>query len=820
VAEVPSLDDGEDKPGGEEKILSVLLVEPILPEAKKLEAALHQGVRKLDLLRLPALDSLADETTIVDFDLVVIGPGLPFPVALRFVERLAADHPHLPVIVISSSEDLNLAVEMMRAGAADYLVISDLTRLPLSTWKLASQAQRWKKRQPGEEARYRSLFEDSPISLWEEDFSGVKRRIENLRRQGVTDFSAYFQQHPEVVAEFVEMVKITDVNKATLILYAASSKEELLSSLDLIMPPHGYRMFQEELLCISQGMTRFRWQGINRRLDGKEIIVNLSWSAAPGYEETLGKILVSIEDVTERRRAEEEIKRLFLAERNHRRLAEALREAANVLSATLDYTEVLDGLLGQVARVVPFDTGYVFMVDGDTARLARLVCQEDIHEDTEHILALHIPTTANLQWMAETCLPLVISDTASYPGWLPSNSPVQMRSYVGVPVLAHGQLVAFLALRKKQVAFYTEEHAERLAAFAGQTALALQNARLYQEAVKAAERRQILHQASRELNATLDPEQLYVAIHKAAAQLMSTEAFVISLINEAKREIDAVYLIDRSGRHPAMKSSLDNGMSGQVISSGQSLYIPDFSVNMGVKHVHFGDPHEVRSILAVPMYRQGTGKAFGILSAQSYSPNAYTPDDQALLELLAAHAATAIENARLFAEVQTLALTDPLTGLFNRRYFLALSVQECERSRRYHHPLSLMLMDIDDFKRVNDTYSYTVGDQVLVAVTELCAARLRKSDVFCRWGGEEFMVLLPETNLEDAREIAERLREQVFCTPIETETGQVSVSISIGVAELNDQYSDLDGMRAEVDEALHLAKKAGKNRVWVKASPS
>jgi PAS domain S-box-containing protein len=180
------------------------------------------------------------------------------------------------------------------------------------------------------EERYRQLFEDSPISLWEQDFSAVKQRIEALRQQGVTDFRAFFEGHPEAVAECVALIKNTTMNKASLKLYAAGSKEELLAGLDRLIPPKAYHVFREELVWIAEGRTRFELESVNRTLAGERIDIRLHWSVAPGYEDTLSKVLVSIEDITERVRAEG-----------------ALREAHEQLRATMN---ALPDLLFEVDR--------------------------------------------------------------------------------------------------------------------------------------------------------------------------------------------------------------------------------------------------------------------------------------------------------------------------------------------------------------------------------------------------------------------------------------------------------------------------------------
>lgn len=148
------------------------------------------------------------------------------------------------------------------------------------------------------EARFRGLFEYSPISLWEQDFSEVKTAIDGLRAQGISDFRTYFEQHAEVVASCIAQVRLIDFNKTSLTLYGAESREELVAGLDRLVPAEGYPLFTEELVWIAEGRTSFVWEGVNCKLSGERIHVRLHWSAAPGYEHSLASVLVAVEDIT------------------------------------------------------------------------------------------------------------------------------------------------------------------------------------------------------------------------------------------------------------------------------------------------------------------------------------------------------------------------------------------------------------------------------------------------------------------------------------------------------------------------------------------
>jgi diguanylate cyclase (GGDEF)-like protein len=173
---------------------------------------------------------------------------------------------------------------------------------------------------------------------------------------------------------------------------------------------------------------------------------------------------------------------------------------------------------------------------------------------------------------------------------------------------------------------------------------------------------------------------------------------------------------------------------------------------------------------------------------------------------------TALRNA--LEEVERLAITDSLTGLYNHRHLFELSGREFQRAHRYQLPLSVMMVDIDEFKRVNDTHGHAIGDQVLQGVAECCRKELREVDVIGRYGGDEFVALLPETGLSAACQVAERLRKSIAEKVLDTKAGQITVTVSLGIAVLDDEHLTPETLIDRADQALYVAKHNGRNRVW------
>jgi diguanylate cyclase (GGDEF)-like protein len=176
-----------------------------------------------------------------------------------------------------------------------------------------------------------------------------------------------------------------------------------------------------------------------------------------------------------------------------------------------------------------------------------------------------------------------------------------------------------------------------------------------------------------------------------------------------------------------------------------------------------------------------------------------------------------IELKKALEREQQLARTDPLTGVNNRRSLFELAEREIEFAERYQHPFSIIMFDIDHFKKVNDTYGHDMGDRVLRLVAETASAELRASDVIGRFGGEEFMILLPMTNLNQAYLLAERIRTSMLSLLTLSDKGNISITLSLGVVEIDHEkkLETMDELFSHADMAMYKAKSAGRNRTVI-----
>jgi diguanylate cyclase (GGDEF)-like protein len=187
--------------------------------------------------------------------------------------------------------------------------------------------------------------------------------------------------------------------------------------------------------------------------------------------------------------------------------------------------------------------------------------------------------------------------------------------------------------------------------------------------------------------------------------------------------------------------------------------------------------------------------------------------DLPIMSIFAKQIGVSLERARLFQEVQSLALTDPLTGLQNRRSLFELGRVEFARAKRMKRPFCCMMLDLDYFKRVNDEYGHLIGDQVLQEFARRCARSVREVDLVGRYGGEELIILLPETDRRTSIQVAERLRTTIAATPIRVFGREILATVSIGVATQDENTMDLETLIARADQAMYMAKHKGRNRV-------
>jgi diguanylate cyclase (GGDEF)-like protein/PAS domain S-box-containing protein len=374
-----------------------------------------------------------------------------------------------------------------------------------------------------------------------------------------------------------------------------------------------------------------------------------------------------------------------------------------------------------------------------------------------------------------------------------------------LPLMVHEKLVGNLSvlgpgLRKADIPAFS--------IFATQLAVAIDKARLFETVQRQAIEAETLRQAVSAVNSALDLQHVLDRILTELNKVVYYDSAAVFFVEDDQLRIVALRGFPDPQRFLNRIYPMENPLLEVMRESGGPLIL--FDAQEDPRFERWGETDYVRGWLGVPLYAHGM--CIGFLTLDNHNPGAYNADAAKQALVFANQAAIAIENARLFEQVQRLAVTDPLTNLHNRRYFFEVAHRELERARRYQSPLSLIMIDIDRFKEVNDTHGHLIGDLVLKHIADRLKAQLREIDVLCRYGGEEFVVLLPDTALDAAYQVAERLRQAIVQSPIQAEGNQVKITTSLGVAHMDEACHQIDDLIRYADQALYQAKSAGRNQ--------
>lgn len=334
------------------------------------------------------------------------------------------------------------------------------------------------------------------------------------------------------------------------------------------------------------------------------------------------------------------------------------------------------------------------------------------------------------------------------------------------------------------------------------------------EAKTNAEKHRILSEISLAFSHSKSCNEIFDAIVSGAMHLTGMPAGSLSIYHSGQQEL---FLVSAKGFSTEFFQNTTykvrkGGLTEQILAQTDPILISRIS-----EHPEYNNPvlsrEGVQSLIAVPLISEKG--PVGILYVDDFKPNSFSPSAIEILKLLALQATIAIQKQQAFEQIKALAIRDPVTGLYNRRYLSEILPPEMDRAGRLDRPLSVILFDIDHFKGINDRYGHLIGDQVLLDLVKLFELKIRRYDTFCRFGGDEFLILLTDTTESGAREIANRMLAATASAKILPDKN--SLTCSFGVYSLNSFESgaispDLFFHRA--DQALFEAKRLGRNRIF------
>lgn len=311
------------------------------------------------------------------------------------------------------------------------------------------------------------------------------------------------------------------------------------------------------------------------------------------------------------------------------------------------------------------------------------------------------------------------------------------------------------------------------------------------------------------LSSTLAFDEVLERVMTNVGKVVPHDAVNIMLVKDGVAQIERCHGYgDQEQEVKAARWNVrEHALLRAMADAGDSLILTDTKDqliwNMDWIHSYAGAPIIVK------------GRLVGFINLVGLRPGFFNGEHASRLRAFADQVAVAIENARLYAEVERLATLDELTGIANRRRLFELGQREFDRARRYGTPLAAVLVDLDWFKKINDTYGHNTGDRVLAGIASTINRNVRTIDLFGRYGGEEFVLLLPEADRSSALEVAERIRALVQDLRFPTARGALQVTISLGVAHLSAEMPSLAALIDRADQAMYAAKQAGRNRVEV-----
>jgi diguanylate cyclase (GGDEF)-like protein len=481
----------------------------------------------------------------------------------------------------------------------------------------------------------------------------------------------------------------------------------------------------------------------------------------------------------------------------------ALEKIGLTLTSSLKLSDVLRTFLSTAVYLTNTEMGSIILVDYKEKKIQRSFNYYKKGKRLESYRSSARLGEGVSGKILSTKKPVAIKDITKLSNVNPVAIKKGRRSVLGVPVMMKKKIIAILYVNSSKIREYTNSEISQITILASQAAVAIENARLYSQIEQKIRDLSISYNISQTLISTIDLEAL---LSKILEDLKNTFGYLNAAIMLVDKETNRLVFKASKGYPSKIKKMKlrigKDGITGHVAATGKTYYAPDVTKEkryiMGISTSH--------SELAIPL-KIGV-KVIGVLDVESTEYDAFDEWEIKLLTSVAAQIANAIEKSRLYEETKMLSLTDPLTELPNRRHFDVIIESELRRSERYNRPLGVLLIDLDNFKRYNDEKGHLEGDKVLIEYAKMMRSSVRDVDLICRYGGDEFIVVLPETDKSFARAVAERIRKKIV------KVGHKSkITLSIGVSAYPLDGEDKNSLVMSADKACYSAKKGGGNCV-------
>ncbi|MGD0523659.1 MAG: diguanylate cyclase [Polyangiaceae bacterium] len=400
--------------------------------------------------------------------------------------------------------------------------------------------------------------------------------------------------------------------------------------------------------------------------------------------------------------------------------------------------------------------------------------------------------------------------------------PCPVRALAAIPVLEGETLRGVLAVDRLEDRELTPHEVEIASQAARFCLRAIQNERVFLQLERAKVEQGKLYRAAQALQAALSEKDVVDAGVRAAREIASFDLAAVTVYDEGAKTHEVVAAKSADGTIDdlvGVRFSQNAGLVSMVVQNRCALpYRGEYEAGRQVVLSKRLPWPTHPSLLVLPLLMHD--RALGTLILGAKRRHAFSDAARPTLEVLASHLAVSLSNARMVHKLETMATTDGLTGLFNKRAMLDSAEQKIAAAARFHRKLAVLVVDIDFFKKVNDTHGHDVGDLVIKGLGQVLERQKRNTDVVARFGGEEFVVLCEQTDENGAMLLAERIREDLEKTTFRTPKGAVQVTCSIGLSTFPEAGPGWEGLFKAADEALYVSKRSGRNKCTAWRAPS